>query len=135
MKLLFNKYTVTLYIVLLIAVLSLPLSDLGLRNPLRSAEDADYIMHFLVYLPWMFCGLILFGNKLNTILWFLLGSIVVVALELIQIPLSYRSFDIYDMLIGGAGLFISAILLSVFTWIFKIGENRSKNRSKSAKDE
>ncbi len=113
-KYLFNKYTVSLYVLLLILSMALPFGNMEVSNPIGFGELGDYIAHFIVFLPWMFAGFIVWGKELKQGRWFLLGTVLVAALELIQLALPYRGYNIYDMLIGEIGLIFSYISLVIF---------------------
>lgn len=114
MKYIFNKYVVILYIILLITSMLFSPVDTGIHNPIGHGETGDYIMHFLVYLPWMFGGIILRGENFRRNLWFVVGTMFVIALESLQLALPYRGFNIYDLLVGEIGLIFSYIALMLF---------------------
>lgn len=114
LKSILNKYTVALYIIVTIVAMLYSPTDTGIRNPLGMGELGDYIAHFIIYLPWMICGEIIWGDRLNDKLWFTIGTLFVVSLEICQYFLPYRGFNIYDMLVGEVGLLVSCALLR--TW-------------------
>ncbi|MFI3264063.1 MAG: hypothetical protein SNG38_00770 [Rikenellaceae bacterium] len=104
MKFLFNKYTFSVYLILLIAAMVYSPGDTGIHNPIGYGELGDYVMHFLVYTPWMFFGCYIYGSKFQHRSWFLIGTTFVIALELLQALIPYREFNILDMIVGEVGL-------------------------------
>ncbi len=112
-KLIFSKATVILYIISVSVLMLYSPSDTGIENPLGMGELGDYIAHFLVFLPFMICGDIIWGKRLNKGLWFFVGSLFIISLESCQYFLPYRGFNIYDILVGELGLVLSFILMNL----------------------
>lgn len=107
MKYIFNKYTLAVYIIVLIAAMVYSPGDTGIHNPIGYGELGDYVMHFLVYTPWMFFGYFIYQSKFQSRYWFIIGTTIVIALEVTQALIPYREFNILDMLVGEIGLMCS----------------------------
>jgi glycopeptide antibiotics resistance protein len=113
----FTTNTLRLYIILTFSVFVIPLSDS--INP--KLEDSflfeqiqlDHLFHGLLFMP---LYSLLFLNLRNTNIkqpaFFALfyGFSFSLAVELIQIPLVYRSFTLYDLMANFIGFIAGAIL-------------------------
>ncbi len=74
----------------------------------------DYLIHVCLYLPCMF--LIQKGIIRRPANSFLIGIVIGISLEGIQLFLSYRTFNINDLLANIIGLFLGSLfLLPVFS--------------------
>ncbi len=105
------RYLVWLYIVSVAILLLYPFSKVGASNPIGMGELGDYIAHFLIFLPWMFGGWLVWRDRLHKIGWFIVGVIFIATLEILQLTSEYRGFNIYDIVVGEIGLVCSYVLL------------------------
>lgn len=70
----------------------------------------DYFFHGLVFFPWM--GFLLLNNKLmKPALWLMIGLFFAVSTEALQLFLSYRTFNINDIVANSCGILIGSCLL------------------------
>ncbi len=111
--LIFSKMTVGIYMFTVALLMLYSPTDTGIQNPLGMGEIGDYIAHFLVFMPFMICGDIIWGLRLRVGLWFLVGTLFVILLESCQYFLPYRGFNIYDMIVGELGLGCSYLLMKL----------------------
>lgn len=109
----FSKMTVGIYMFTVALLMLYSPTDTGIQNPLGMGEIGDYIAHFLVFMPFMICGDIIWGLRLRVGLWFLVGTLFVILLESCQYFLPYRGFNIYDMIVGELGLGCSYLLMKL----------------------
>lgn len=114
MKYIINKYSVMLYIVVLIVAMLFPWNGFGIVNPIGHGEMGDYVAHFLVFLPWAGGGYVLWGERVKMVRWLVIGTIFLTALEFCQYALPYRGFNVYDILIGEVGLLCSYIVYYLY---------------------
>lgn len=111
-----HKLIAYLFLVFLIILMIIPIGNTTslINNTFVIGFRGDYILHTLIYLPWMFVGRLLLDYKLNTYLWLVLGLIMIFGLEYIQILLPYRGFNINDIIAGAIGVILSFVI-SAFT--------------------
>ena len=73
---------------------------------------SDYFAHALQFVPWMFFGIRL---KKKILYWLLLGLLIASVTEGIQFFLTYRSFNINDLMANLIGVMVGSFsLLFVF---------------------
>ncbi|MFR9597422.1 MAG: hypothetical protein SNH79_07605 [Rikenellaceae bacterium] len=110
-----------LFIISLILLMIIPIGNTTslINNTFTVGLRGDYLLHALIYLPWMFVGKLLFGVKLNKYIWFAVGLVTVLALEYIQMLLPYRGFNVNDIIAGLIGVVLSLIISSVVSSIIK----------------
>ncbi len=113
-----------LYIVALATLLVIPLGDIHIERVEVSGFRGDYIIHCLVYIPWMFLGRVLFLKKFNTIKWFIAGVIFVAVMEFAQYLIPYRGYNNYDLLAGEIGLVISLATFMVLNKFINLRSDR-----------
>ncbi len=102
-----KRGVVRLYLVLVVLLMVLPFGDVNINDTFVVGFRLDYIVHFVIYMPWMFlCG------KRWSLLWLLCGVAVVIALECVQWFLPYRGFNINDIIAGVIGVVISFVVSS-----------------------
>lgn len=104
------------YLVGLVLLMVIPIGngsgvDAKMNNIFIVGYRGDYILHCMVYLPWMFVGRILYRSKLHAVLWCVIGLIAVSALEYIQMLLPYRGFNINDLVAGIIGVLFSCVVM------------------------
>ncbi|MFI3296087.1 MAG: VanZ family protein [bacterium] len=106
-----------LYLVILFILMLMPLGDgsVKINNTFIVGFRGDYLLHILVYTPWLIVGKILLKDACKPLLWIFLGVIVAVALEFSQMWLPYRGFNINDLIFSVVGVFLS----SVFYWLLR----------------
>lgn len=98
-----------LYIALLMAGLLLPfeLYDIGHPSFLPDEDWVNSGLHVLLFLPWMVVAWGLFSARRDRVTWFVLGLLAVIGLEVAQLWIRCRGFDLLDMAWGFAGLLCS----------------------------
>ena len=109
-----------LYLIGLLLLMVIPIGNgsgvsAKVNNIFIVGYRGDYILHCLIYLPWVFVGKFLCNNKISSLLWFIAGAISAVGLEYIQMLLPYRGFNINDLIAGVIGVLVSffmALLIS-----------------------
>ena len=93
-------------------------SDIAALNRMELGPfRADYLLHALVFLPWMF--LLLFapqeGIRVGWIWmwlgWLGLGVIIAVGAEMMQLWVPYRAYNPMDAVFNVAGVFIGGVLV------------------------
>ncbi len=117
MRYIFNKYTAFLYIALVVFSMIVSPKNLGFNNITGHGETGDYFLHFFVFLPWMLIGDFVWGIKLIRWKWFVLGVLLATALEVSQIFIPYRGYDIWDLLVGVFGVICSYVQLLIINRI------------------
>ena len=88
---------------------------------------ADYLLHTLLFLPWMIIvGLHLYRKNLKRELyfrylfyWFLAGISLAVLAEVIQLWLAYRSFNPVDVVFNVAGVVFGGVVVVVYERFFQ----------------
>lgn len=99
-----------IFLICLILLMVLPFDNKEVNKTFIGGLRGDYFSHGVIYLPWLWVGQILFGQKLKFSYWLFIGILVVIALEYIQMLLPYRSFNINDMIVGIIGVLLSYAL-------------------------
>lgn len=103
------KYTFWSYIITVIVLSVAPLNTSSQLNTFTIISfRGDYFFHAMVLFPWFFFGIIL--NK-NFWFWLIVGLLFAITTEFIQFFLTYRAFNINDMLANITGLFIGLPIL------------------------
>lgn len=89
----------------------IPLGNYGVKmnDTFVLSFRGNYILHCLVYVPWMWIGSWLFGKGFRWFWWFGFGVIVVAVMECLQMWLPYRSFNVNDLVAGEVGCVVSAL--------------------------
>ena len=121
MKNIYVKWFIA-YLCFLIALICLPIGAIGdfFDNNSLFFIRLDHWVHAALMLPWM--SFYLFVKKVFKITrfgWFFIGFLVAVLIELIQYPLYYRSFNLYDMRANLIGLIIGTILCQFVIYFFQ----------------
>lgn len=98
------------FIVILALLMILPIGRVKINNVIVIGLRVDYLIHTLIYLPWMFVGNMVFGKNTRPVLWLMAGFITVVLLEYIQKLLPYRGFNVNDIIAGEIGVALSYLV-------------------------
>jgi len=115
---LFWAYTI---ILVLLAVLPINGSESTINNTYVVSIRLDYLLHCLVYIPWMF----LLGwmteatikKKAGTVLSYVLIAFVFAFVnEGIQYFLPYRAYNINDLLANGLGVLLGSVVFWFPLW-------------------
>lgn len=116
----FNCKVFIFYIITIFFLVILPFNSAGELNNITIINfRGDYFFHSILFLPWMFFGKVLEKSLLN---WFVLGLFYASFSEFIQFFLSYRSFNINDLIANLIGVFFSFFILKIFIF-FTINKN------------
>jgi glycopeptide antibiotics resistance protein len=67
----------------------------------------DYLAHALIFLPYMFLARKAFPKRSSILPLVISGLLAAILCEAIQYPLTYRTFNINDLLANLAGLTLS----------------------------
>lgn len=105
LKILFYIY---FFLLLLLSVLPLGTPTLHLDN-FNIHFRLDYLIHFLIYCPWLFLSIN--GLRLKLIYAILLGILLGATTEIIQYFLSYRAFNINDLIANIFGILLGLVLI------------------------
>ncbi|MEI6435646.1 MAG: VanZ family protein [Bacteroidota bacterium] len=110
------RYLFYIYIAFLLLIAILPIN--GTSSPINDIFIVqlrlDYLLHGLVFIPWMGLSGWTFREKASgtrTILFLSLlfiGILYACCCELIQMPLTYRTFNINDLLANVSGVVLGA---------------------------
>jgi glycopeptide antibiotics resistance protein len=94
------------YLVAVVVGMVIPLGGCGVKmnDVFVLSFRGDYVLHCLVYLPWMWVGSWMFGKRFRWWWWLGLGVIVVAGMEGVQMGLDYRSFNLNDLVAGEVGV-------------------------------
>ncbi len=120
MKMIFNsKFLFWGYFGFIILLVVLPLNSAGELNDVNIVSfRGDYFFHAVVFLPWAFFKV---PFRFHAFTWFCLGLLFAAATEGIQFFLSYRAFNINDVIANMAGILIGTFLFLLVSrfWILK----------------
>ncbi len=121
-----KKLAFVFYIVFILIVLIIPLNTTGLseaNNIYILTFRLDYLIHTLMFLPWVFVCEISFGQSLRypKLVILLSGIFLAAALEYSHYFLPYRAFNVNDLIYNVVG-----VLLGSLIWIF-YNSKRKKN--------
>lgn len=103
-----------LYLLILTTLLVIPLGDTHIEQVEVVGFRGDYIIHCLVYIPWMLLGRVLFSAKYDILKWFVIGVVFVAVMELVQYLIPYRGYNTFDLIAGEIGVVISLLILLLF---------------------
>jgi VanZ family protein len=101
-----------LYVIVLVLLAVLPInsqSSYQLNNSYVVNIRLDHFLHGIIFFPWVLLAKWSYPAR-NTILVFA-GLIAAVLLECVQFFLSYRTFNINDMIYNVTGVLIGSIVL------------------------
>ncbi|MBN2174675.1 MAG: VanZ family protein [Bacteroidales bacterium] len=107
----FYIYTILL---ILLAVLPINTNSNSINHTYVVHIRMDYLIHFAIYIPWMFLLQRMTGADFKTnvkqvMLLILAGLVFGMANEAVQYFLPYRSFNINDLLANGLGVLMGAV--------------------------
>jgi VanZ family protein len=110
------KILIIIYTSLIVVLAVLPINgtDSILNNQYILNIRLDYLVHFVIFIPWMmliwlFKGLRFDRTPLRVFGWILAGIALGVATEYIQYFLPYRSFNINDLLANVMGVIFGGV--------------------------
>ena len=97
------------YMVAILLLITLPINKTvtAMENITVLDVRGDYLVHFLVFIPWGFFGLVL-RRRMWT--WFLSGLLFATSMELLQYFISWRGFNINDLVGNNIGIILGMIL-------------------------
>jgi len=99
------------YFIIVLLIIVLPVNTNGkLDNITILRFRGDYILHALLYVPWMVFNL---AMKLNRWLWYFYGFLFAAGTEIIQYLLPYRVFNINDLVANLIGIVMGFVVLSI----------------------
>ena len=100
-------------VIIVLAVLPLNSTSVVLNHTYIISIRLDYLVHFAVFIPWMF--LVWQGKRVSfktdfkkAILWILIGLLFASSSEGLQYFLTYRSFNINDLLGNSIGILLGS---------------------------
>ena len=101
---------------ILIAVLPINSSESVINHTFIVSIRLDYLLHFAIFIPWVFfmqkdIQLNLRRVSTKTLVWIVAGIVFAAAMETIQYLLSYRAFNINDLLANGLGVVLGFVLM------------------------
>lgn len=104
-----KKILFWVYVLVVLLLIILPLNGVKKLNDITIISiRGDYFFHAVLLLPWM---LLFPTGKLKIVIWFLIGLLFAIGIEFVQYFLSYRSFNINDVIANTlgviAGLFVA----------------------------
>lgn len=87
--------------------------DSSANNTFVAGFRGDYVIHLMIYLPWMFIRRMTFEERVGKLCWLGIGVLTVLALEYIQMLLPYRGFNVNDIIAGLIGVVLSFAISSI----------------------
>jgi glycopeptide antibiotics resistance protein len=106
-------FSIYISILFLLTILPINSSDNSLINNTFILEvRLDYLLHALLYFPWLF--LAVKATKAGHIIALLYGLLFAAGTEVLQLLLPYRTFNINDLLANVLGLLSGLILVIPF---------------------
>ena len=111
LKVLFITYTILL---VLLAILPINSAGSTINHTHIVSIRLDYLLHFSIFLPWMFLlwkmvGVSFRTNFHQSLYYIFLGLLFAFANEAVQYFLPYRAFNINDLLANGLGVILGAV--------------------------
>lgn len=112
-KLIFVFYIIFVFCIMIIPFNKTALSEMN--NVYVLNFRLDYLLHTVIFLPWVFLCQISFAKNIKYSKIIILSSGLLLALfaEYIHHYIPYRAFNINDMLFNALG-----VILGTFTWLF-----------------
>lgn len=125
-----KKLPFILYLLFVAFVVFIPLNVTGLSEANKVYVlnfRLDYLIHILLFLPWIFIGEISFSKEVRyyRLIIFASGIFVASMAELLHYYTPYRAFNINDLTYNVAGIILGSVV-----WLFF----RRKSSSASVKD-
>jgi len=113
-----KKKKITLFYTLLLVLLAiLPINgDSSLNNVYLLSFRLDYLVHFAVFIPWVILvwlatGVSFRSEPLKALGWIAAGIMLAVLTEAVQYLLTYRSFNINDLVANIIGIILGAVVM------------------------
>ena len=104
------------YILAIILLVTLPLNAAQELNNITIIKlRGDYFFHILLFLPWM---IFVKGFRWSSFLWLLSGICFAGASEFVQYFLTYRAFNINDLIANVSGVMVGSALFWIFRKIY-----------------
>ncbi|MHC1703481.1 MAG: VanZ family protein [Tenuifilaceae bacterium] len=105
-------YTLLIFVM---AVITINSYEKSLNNTYVLSFRLDYLIHFVVFIPWMWLVWKAYDvnfrkDLLQAITWIFLGLIFAGLTEGIQYFIPYRAFNINDLLANSIGVLLGALL-------------------------
>jgi VanZ family protein len=102
-------------IIVLLAVLPINSGDSLLNHNFILSVRLDYLVHFVIFVPWMILvwlttGVRFTGETHKALGWFMAGIFLAVFTEALQYCLPWRAFNINDLIANLMGILIGAVL-------------------------
>lgn len=103
----FSKKIFKIYLTGIILLVTLPLNSAGKLNDITILYfRSDYLIHSIIFIPWMFFN---YALKSNWFVWFVTGLIFAICSEFIQYILPYRAYNVNDLLSNSIGIIIGTV--------------------------
>lgn len=105
------------YTALLVLLAILPINgDSSLNNVYLLSFRLDYLVHFAVFIPWVILvwlatGVSFRSEPLKALGWIAAGIMLAVLTEAVQYLLTYRSFNINDLVANIIGIILGAVVM------------------------
>jgi VanZ family protein len=108
-------------LLVLLAVLPINSGDSALNNNYILSLRLDYLVHFAVFIPWVVLvwwatGVSFRSEPLKAFGWIAAGIALAVLTEAVQYLLSYRSFNINDLLANIIGVVLGSVVFFFRRW-------------------
>lgn len=108
----FIGYTILLF---LVAILPINSAGASINHTFIVSIRLDYLLHFAIFLPWMFLmrmysGVNFQDSMVKSLLWIFGALIFAMFTEMVQYGLPYRAFNINDLLSNGFGVLLGGLM-------------------------
>lgn len=107
------------FVLVLLSILPINSSGSSINHVFIVSIRLDYLLHCLIYIPlvlflWIDKESALLSTPGKAFIWFIILLIFAVITEVIQYFLTYRAFNINDMLANGLGIIIGFVMVFFF---------------------
>ena len=116
-----SKWLFATYVIVILLFVTLPINTVSLNTVTSISFRGDYFLHAVTFIPWAFFGWLL---RRKMVYWFIVGVIFAGGVEGIQYLLSYRAFNINDMIGNIIGVVLGFIAFGLFH--FYLPQNNDK---------
>jgi VanZ family protein len=108
-------------LLVLLAILPINSGDSALNNNYILSLRLDYLVHFAVFIPWVVLvwwatGVSFRSEPLKAFGWIAAGIALAVFTEAVQYLLSYRSFNINDLVANIIGIVLGSVVFFFRRW-------------------
>jgi glycopeptide antibiotics resistance protein len=108
-------------LLVLLAILPINSGDSALNNNYILSLRLDYLVHFAVFIPWVVLvwwatGVSFRSEPLKAFGWIAAGIMLAVFTEAVQYLLSYRSFNINDLVANIIGIVLGSVVFFFRRW-------------------